>query len=67
MGGKKVLDSKTIRFQIIMAMLGAMVTGMQMLQPLLTEKQFAIASLILVVLNTGGSTYLRLITKEPIV
>ena len=63
---KKALDSKTIRFQIIMGMIDSLVVGIQMLEPFMDAKQFAILVLVLAVINKGGNTYLRFITDTPI-
>ena len=63
---KKALDSKTIRFQIIMGMIDSLVVGIQMLEPFMDAKQFAIIVLVLAVINKGGNTYLRFITDTPI-
>lgn len=64
--GKKALDSKTIRFQIIMGMIDSLVIGIQMMEPFMDAKQFAIVVLVLAVVNKGGNTYLRFITKDPL-
>ena len=63
---KKALDSKTIRFQIIMGMIDSLVVGIQMLEPFMDAKQFAILVLVLAVVNKGGNIYLRFITDTPI-
>ena len=63
---KKALDSKTIRFQIIMGMIDSLVVGIQVLEPFMDAKQFAIIVLVLAVINKGGNTYLRFITDTPI-
>ena len=63
---KSPLQSNTIRFQILMGIIDTLVISIQLMEPFMDAKQFAIAVLVLAVINKGGNTYLRFITNSAI-
>lgn len=63
---KTALQSKTIKFQIILGFVDAVVGGFQMFAPFLDPMQFAVLFVMLSAIHKGGSTYLRYITSTAI-
>ncbi len=63
---KSLLETKTVKFQIVMGAIDAIIVGSQTIEPFMSASVFAIVFLTLSVVHKAGSTYLRLITKEPV-
>lgn len=63
---KSPFESKTIKFNILMGAIDAIIINIQLLESFLTDKQFAVLFLVLSAIHKGGSVYLRFITDEPI-
>lgn len=63
---KSKAESRTIKFNIAMAVIGSIHTSIALLQPILTLEQFAVVSLLLGAIHAGGGVYLRTITSEPV-
>ena len=59
-------NSKTINFNILMAMITSINGSIQLMQPLLTSEQFAIVSLVIGAVHAAGGVYLRTITTQAL-
>ena len=63
---KQALKSKTIIFNVFMALIASVHGSIQLLQSLLTTEQFAIASLVIGGIHAMGGVYLRTITNTAL-
>jgi hypothetical protein len=63
---KTPMQSKTIKFNILMGFIDAIVINAQLLEQLMTDKQFAVLFLVLSAIHKGGNVYLRFLTSESI-
>jgi len=63
---KTKLQSKTIRFQIAMAMLDVVVMAPQVFSPYMSAETAATVVLALTAIHKGGSVYLRTITSSAL-
>lgn len=63
---KKPLDSRTIKFNMIMGAVQSINGSLALLQPVLSPGQFAAVTLIVGVLHTVGGIYLRYQTNTGI-
>lgn len=63
---KTKLQSKTIRFQMLMAGLDVLVLAPEFLSPYLSPTTFASVIALLAIANKVGNVYLRTITSEPV-
>lgn len=63
---KAPLESRTIKAQIILAIIGVSLASIQSLDNIIPPEYMPLVILILTLGNTGISTYLRLVTSEPI-
>ena len=65
--GKTPLQSKTIRFHMLMGTLQTISGSMAMIAPFMEPAQFVTASVVLGIAQSVGGVYLRFITGKPIV
>jgi len=65
--GKSPLQSKTIKFHMLMVILQSISGSMAMISPFIEPSQFVIASVVLGIAQSMGGVYLRFITEEPLV
>ena len=63
---KNITKSKTINFNIIMAMVASVHGSIHLMQPLLTSEHFAIVSLVIGAIHAMGGVYLRTITTQAL-
>ena len=58
--------SKTINFNVIMALVASVHGSIHLMQPLVTSEQFAIISLVIGAVHAMGGVYLRSITTQAL-
>lgn len=63
---KKLSQSKTVWFNIIMAALETVHGSIHLIQPMLSSDNFATISLLLGMIHAMGGVYMRSITGTPI-
>jgi len=63
---KRKMESKTIRFQILMGMLGTGLGMIQMLEQFLAPEMYTFIFMAFNMVFAGGNVYLRTITTEPV-
>jgi len=63
---KKASESKTIRWQVVDAMLTALLAGLATMEDIIPATYLVVTLLVLRVLSIGVNTWLRLVTSEPI-
>lgn len=60
------LKSRTILFNILMAIIESANVGFAVLEPILSTEAFVITTFILGMVHSIGGMYLRMITTQPI-
>lgn len=63
---KRAIESKTIRFNIIMGVLQSINGSLALLQPVLTPAQFALVAIIIGAVHAGGGVWKRYQTSTAI-
>jgi len=66
MESKKLTQSKTVWFNMVMAGLESAHGALHLVQPMMTPDQFALISLVLGIIHGMGGVYLRMITNASI-
>jgi len=63
---KKLSESKTLKFNVIMGGIQALNGSISLLAPLMPVETFAVVTVLIGVIHAMGGAYLRTITSEPI-
>lgn len=61
-----IIKSKTINFNVLMGMVGAVHGSLQLFAPVLTVEQFATFSLVIGMVHAMGGVWLRTITTQAL-
>lgn len=66
MNSKTALESKTIMYQVVSAMLVLILASSQIFSPFLSAEVLALVMFGVKLFDTGINVYLRLVTNQPI-